>query len=199
MDRALTAINYIKYFLTGGYNITKFNSPTKETICGFDGFIGVKYNSTSRISDYTVQLGDFSSYNKILQPTVIEITLCTQGSYEKISAVLATLENYKNSIELIDIQTPYGVYIGYNIIDLKYELTTEKGIGYLECTITVRQIEVSNAQFVAFKNIEEKATTLLGRMNTMYGVLENVEKATTAVTSVLLGTEIIFGNKIRLR
>lgn len=199
MDNVLNALNYIQSFISGEYNITKFNSSTKETICGFDGFIGVRYNSSSKISDYTVQLGDFTSYNKVIQPTVIEITLCTEGTYDKISSVLSTLENYKNSTELVDIQTPYGIYIGYNIIDLNFDLSIQKGVGYLECTIKVRQVEISNAQFTAFRNIEEQPTTLLGRINLVRGAVEKVEKITTIISSTLLGTEIIFSNKIKWR
>lgn len=199
MDRILNAVNYITSFLAGDYNITKFNSPIKETICGFDGFINLKFNSSSQVSKYSVQFGDFSSYNKVLQPTNIEITLCTKGSFEKIAAVVSTLDNYKNSTVLIDIQTPYGVYIGYNITDFNYELSAEKGVGYVECVINVRQIEVSSAQFTAFRNIEEKPTTLLGKFSLVQSSLEKVENVITKVTKTVLGTELIFGNKLRWR
>lgn len=199
MDRILNAVTYITSFLAGDYNITKFNSPTKETICGFDGFISLKYNSTSQVSKYSVQLGDFTSYNKVIQPTNIEVTLCTKGSFEKISSVVSTLDNYKNSTVLVDIQTPYGVYIGYNITDFSYELSVEKGIGYVECVINVRQIEVNSAQFTAFRNIEEKPTTLLGKFSLIQSSLEKVENTVTKVTKTVLGTEIIFSNKIRWR
>lgn len=198
MDKVINTINYLKTFLSGNYNITRYNSPTKETICGFDGFINMKYNSSSEISRYSVHLGDFSSYNKVLEPTNIEVVLCTKGTFEKISAVISTLNNYKNSTELVDIQTPYGVYIGYNIVNVDYELSTDKGYGYVECTITAQQIEVSAAQFTAIRNIEEKPTALLGKMSLLQSTIHKYEKITGTVTKAFLGTELIFSNHIKL-
>lgn len=198
MDRVLNAVNYIKTFLAGDYNITKNNSATKETICGFDGFISLKCNSSSKISKYSVKLGDFTSYNKVLEPTNLEITLCVSGSFEKISAVISTLDNYKNSVQLVDIQTPYSVYIGYNIVDTEYELSAENGIGYLECVLNVRQIEVSSAQFTAIKNIEDKPTTLLGKMSLLQSSLQKFENVTGSITKTFLGAQLIFGNRIKL-
>lgn len=199
LDKTLNTVNYIKNFLLGEYNITKFNSNTNETICGFDSFMGIKYDSNSKVSTYTVQLGDFSSYNKVLIPTNIEIILATQGTYDKISSVLSTLENYKNSTELVNIQTPYGVFIGYNIINLTYELSTNRGLGYLECTIKARQIEVSDQQFIAYKNIEEQPVSLLGKMNKIQNILDIVEKITSTINYVVLGVEIITSNRINFK
>lgn len=199
LDKTLNTVNYIKNFLLGEYNITKFNSNTNETICGFDSFMGIKYDSNSKVSTYTVQLGDFSSYNKVLIPTNIEIILATQGTYDKISSVLSTLENYKNSTELVNIQTPYGVFIGYNIINLTYELSTNRGLGYLECTIKARQIEVSDQQFIAYKNIEEQPVSLLGKMNKIQNILDIVEKITSTINYIVLGVEIITSNRINFR
>lgn len=199
MDNLLTTLNYFLAGLAGNYNIIDFNSKNGKTICGFDDFIGMKYESDSRISNYTVQFGDFNSYNKVITPKVIEITLVTQGTYEKISNVIEILENYKNSTKLVDVQTPYGVFIGYNIINLSYELSVSKGIGYLECTIKIREVEVSSAQFTAFKNIEEQPTTLLGKISSVRDVVQLVEKTTQKITTTMLGADIIFSNRILFR
>ena len=196
MDNLLTTLNY---FLAGNYNIVDFNSKNGKTICGFDDFIGMKYESDSRISNYTVQFGDFNSYNKVIIPKIIEITLVTQGTHEKISNVVEILENYKNSTKLVDVQTPYGVFIGYNIINLSYELSVSKGIGYLECTIKIREVGVSSAQFTAFKNIEEQPTTLLGKISSVRDVVQLVEKTTQKITTTMLGADIIFSNRILFR
>lgn len=199
MDKVLTTINYIKSFLSGNYNITKFNSDIKETICGFDGITDIKFSSNSNISDYTVQYGDFTSYNKVIRPSVIDITLIIEGSFEKIASVLAVLENYKNSTELVDIQTPYSIYIGYNIVNLDYELTVQKGVGLFDCTIKARQVEVNDIQFNSYKNIEERPIILLGKVSTFQGIAEKVNKVSTSINSTLLGVDIIFGSKINLR
>lgn len=199
MDRVLQVANYIKSFLAGDYNITKYNSSSKQTICGFDGFISLKYNSSSNISKYSVKLGDFSSYNKILQPDNLEITVCTTGTFEKISSVIFMLNNYKNSIELVDIQTPYGVYIGFNIVDLEYEVSAENGVGYLECIIKARQIEVSSAQFTAIKNIESRATNILGKVSLVQNTIQQFHKATSITAKTALGAQLIFGNRIKFR
>lgn len=188
---------YILKINAGNYNITKHNSEKKEPICGFDGITNLSFNSSSSISSYSVQFGDFSSYNKVLKPSVINLTVITEGTFEKIKSVTVIMENYKNSFELVDIQTPYGIYIGYNITDVEYELSTRNGLGLLELNFIAKEVNISNKQFSSYKNIEQTPTSFNGRSSLLENGVNFVEKATSKISKTLLGVNVLFGSKIR--
>lgn len=200
MDSFLNKLSFISNFLNGNYNITKFVSNINETICGFDDFMDFKFEGTSTISNYTIQLNNFSSYNKVTNPIELNITLGTQGSFYKISNVISVLNKYKDSTELVNIQTPFGFFIGYNITGLNFEISgNQPGCGYLECVIKLREVEISSKQFSSFLNAEEQSTTLLGKINSIRNIVSITENVTSVITTTLLGSKIIFSNRIKFR
>lgn len=198
LSTGLTALDeYILKIHAGNYNITRHNSEKKEPICGFDGITNLSFNSSSSISSYSVQFGDFSSYNKVLKPSVINLTVVTEGTFEKIKSVTLIMENYKNSFELVDIQTPYGVYIGYNITDVEYELSTRNGIGLLELNFIAKEVNISNKQFSSYKDIEQNPVSSNGRINLLEKGISSIEKVTSKISTTLLGVNVLFGSKLR--
>lgn len=186
--------------LTKPYGITRYDGKDSSNICGFDGMTYFNAEYDSKISDFVTQFGDFTSYNKCNLPTLLHMRLGAQGTYGKLSNIIFLLEQYKSSVILVNIHTPFNVFIGFNITNFSYSITARDNIGYLDIDLKARQIYISKAQFSAYSNIEEAPQQLLGKIATFSAIVEIWDAAKAlGYLPVLEGVSVVLSNRVRFR
>lgn len=112
-----------------------------------DSVIAFDYRGEQRISKYPVELGSFSSYNKVALPYDIRVVMSCSGSQgSQLSdltnalsgngavtrdAFLTTLELMKESTDLYDFATPDFTYQNVNLVRFDYRRTSNQGVTLL--------------------------------------------------------------------
>lgn len=67
------------------------------------------------ISNFPVQAGSFASYNKVIQPFLVQLRFSKGGTQDDRSAFLQALDSLAQSIDLFTITTPERVYLNVNL------------------------------------------------------------------------------------
>ncbi|UCL84494.1 phage baseplate protein [Pseudomonas sp. HS-18] len=112
-----------------------------------DSVVAFDYRGEQRISKYPVELGSFSSYNKVALPYDIRIlmTCSGQGAMSR-DQFLQQLELLKETTELYDLATPDFTYQDVNLVRFDYRRTSSNGVTLLTVDAQfeeVRQTEVA--------------------------------------------------------
>lgn len=120
-----------------------FKHGTIEPITTWDSISELSVDFSSTVTSYPVERNSFSTVNKVSTPTAIKVQLiktlgilsdiATAQFTEKYYSTYDTIEDLKalrNSADLIDIESPHGVYIGYALTGLSYSHTASEG-GYM--------------------------------------------------------------------
>ena len=109
-------------------------------IADFDTFLSLNGKHESQVVQNAIEKGQFRSVNKIKKPDICVIELAKGGSAQDIQLVLDNLKNYKNSIELLVVSTPFGLLENMNLIGLDYTFSTDNGSNLLIAKLTFQEI-----------------------------------------------------------
>ncbi len=150
----------------GDWNIYRTEDKIKKSICNFTTFLSLSFESSSELPSYTIQSGSFRNYNKINNPNSIKISLAVDGNKNKLKNTIDTLEYYNSSIDLIDIETPYKVFIGYNLYNLSYSITS---ISMLIVEFDTKEIKQSSILFKTVANTNYSPTVKTGKQQLQEG------------------------------
>ena len=101
---------------------------TKSQLLVPDSFVDFEYKKEAKIPIYPMQGGAFQSYNKVVMPSDIKVTVTCSGNLtmskqEFIQRITAMI----NSLVLVDISTPDEVYKNYNLIHVDYKRESTRG------------------------------------------------------------------------
>jgi hypothetical protein len=133
-----------------------------------DSFISFEYRAEARVSDYPVQPGAFASYNKVVQPFDMRISMSCSGSLAAAGmtkeSFLTVLDEMRISFELLDIVTPDKVYADVNLVHYDLSKTSSKGATMLVVEAYFREIrETADAEY---KNVKsDSAVEPIGTCN----------------------------------
>jgi len=124
-----------------------------------DSVVAFEYRGEQRISKYPVELGSFSSYNKIAMPYDIRILMTCSGSMgSQLSdltsrlqgngamtkeAFLAKLEEMKASTDLYDLVTPEATYQNVNLVRFDYRRQATNGATMLLVDAQFEEVRVT--------------------------------------------------------
>ena len=81
----------------------------------------------SQVSDYPIENGTFTTYNKVVQPNLFSLRITRDGSTDKRSAFLTWLKNNAGNFELYDVLCPEGAY--KNVTLKSYRVTRNSSSG----------------------------------------------------------------------
>lgn len=110
-----------------------------------DSIIDFDYRNERKIPNYPVELGSFSSYNKVALPFDIRLTLACGGKGEMDrNLFIATLETLLNSLDLYSIVTPDFVYENANLVHVNYRRDSQQGVTLLKAELGFEEIRQSN-------------------------------------------------------
>jgi len=95
------------------------------------------------LSDYPIETGSFTTYNKVLMPNVFSIRLTRDGSENQRAAFLNWLQAVLQSLDLFDVLCPERTYRNVTLKSYRITRTSESGAAMIvaDCIFQeVRQI-----------------------------------------------------------
>lgn len=141
-----------------------------------DSVVGVDYRREWRVANYQVEQGGFASYNKVAEPFDVRVTFACSGSQSLISTILSggaigalitgtdpagenrtaflmALEQFGNSLGLLDVITPEFTFSSCNITHIDYRREARRGATMLLIDVWLVEIRVTGVTtFTATKD-----------------------------------------------
>lgn len=101
----------------------------------------------SNISDYPIETGSFTSYNKVVMPNVFAIRLARDGSETERAAFLQWLAASAANLDLFDVLCPEATYQNVTLKSYKVSRTSESGAGMIMADCIFQQVRQIPAQY----------------------------------------------------
>lgn len=92
-----------------------------------DNIVEVHFGEKSKVSDFPVEKGAFTTYNKAHHPIAIKITMSVGSKLADRNTFLNALINLKRSTNLVNITIPEGVFKDYTLESYDFSRTEKKG------------------------------------------------------------------------
>jgi hypothetical protein len=128
-----------------------FDQNGRPVIIG-DSVKAVDFADQSRISDFPVEQGAFSSYNKVENPFDIRVVFTKGGSVSERTQFLNAIKAAKKSLALFQVVTPEITYLNVNVVHYDYRRTQRQGATLL--TVDVGCREIRSAPALQFSNTQ---------------------------------------------
>jgi hypothetical protein len=110
--------------------------------------ISVDFRGDYDISDYPVEQGGFQSYNKVIKPFDVRVTLTCAQSQANRTDFLTALEKVRASLDLYSVVTPEYTFTKVNIVHVDYVRSVQSGANMIIADIWLQQvIETATATF----------------------------------------------------
>lgn len=135
-----------------------YDDEGNPVLVGMESIVSFEYSNTFRVSDYPLEEGKFSSYNKVADPFDIGMTATCGGTSADRTDFLNSLENAARSLALYTIVTPEATYSDANIVTQAYRRTAENGANKI--TAEIRCIEVRQVAAAAFTKTKSETAAL---------------------------------------
>ena len=110
--------------------------------------ISTDFRGDYDISDYPVEQGGFQSYNKVIRPFDVRVTMTCAQSQANRTAFLTSLDAARASLNLYYVLTPDYTYPSVNIVHVDYSRSAHSGANMIIADVWLRQvIETATATF----------------------------------------------------
>lgn len=105
-----------------------------------DNVLSMEYSQDFKISNYPVEGGSFSSYNKVQMPAEVRFRFSTGGSSSDRSDMLNSIATVIGDTNLYDVVTPDASYVNFNFVHQNYRRTAQEGAGLLSVDVKVEEV-----------------------------------------------------------
>jgi hypothetical protein len=113
----------------------------------YDTQLTFGYSQDWKISTYPVEQGSFQTYNKVQMPSEIRCRFSAGASAINRQAMLQSIDQVMNTIDLYDVVTPEVVYLQYNFGHREYDRDAAN-VGLVSIDIFLTEVlETATAQF----------------------------------------------------
>lgn len=109
-------------------------------VLSFTSFLSLDSDNTSKITNYTSEKGTFSSYNKIIAPDDLAVTLAIQGNAAEIQDAIAVLDTLRKEPQKVSIVSPYKEYKWFSLESYSYSFNQTDGLGLLITNMSFKQV-----------------------------------------------------------
>lgn len=116
-------------------------------VLSFTSFISLDSDNASKITNYTSEKGAFSSYNKIVAPDELAVTLAIQGSSADIQNAISILDTLRKEPQKVSIVSPYKEYKWFSLENYSYSFNQSDGLGLLIASMSFKQINEVEAVY----------------------------------------------------
>lgn len=106
----------------------------------FTSFLSLDSDNTSKITNYTSEKGTFSSYNKIVAPDELAVTLAIQGNAAEIQDAIAILDTLRKEPQKVSIVSPYKEYKWFSLESYSYSFNQSQGVNLLIAAMNFKQV-----------------------------------------------------------
>lgn len=112
-----------------------------------DSVQDVSISEESDVPDYRLQTGSFASYNKIVQPKEIKLTITKGGSDLERQALVNWLQQNVNQPTVYDILTADAVFQKLTLKDYEYERTADNGMDLIVAQCSFLEVREAPEQY----------------------------------------------------
>lgn len=109
-------------------------------VLSFTSFISLDSDNTSKITNYTSEKGTFSSYNKIVAPDELAVTLAINGNAAEIQDAIAVLDTLRKEPQKVSIVSPYKEYKWFSLESYSYSFNQSQGVNLLIAAMNFKQV-----------------------------------------------------------
>lgn len=85
-----------------------------------DNCVSVDVRQDWNVADFPVEEGGFQNYDKVTNPFSVRVRLSTGTDAAKRTAMLQTIRELCDSLDLVDIVTPEEIYSDVNLVHFDY-------------------------------------------------------------------------------
>lgn len=105
-----------------------------------DSFVGIDYSNSGEVSNYPMEAGAFSSYNKVSNPYDCSVTMTIGADKAARTSFLAKLEQLVQGLDLLSVVTPEVTYINANLKRYDYKRTAQNGLSLITAQLYFTQV-----------------------------------------------------------
>lgn len=133
-----------------------------------ESVVSMEFENTMRVSNYPIEGGKFSSYNKVNDPYSITLRMTCGLGEEERAAFIFSVESASKSLELYTVVTPETTYLDANIVAVGYRRDSENGANKITYDIRITEVrEVAASAFASPKEDTSARDTSLGQIQTV--------------------------------
>jgi hypothetical protein len=120
------------------------NAMTSDLVIRPDTVSGFEYRGESRVSDYPMEQGAFSSYDKVSTPFDARMRMVCSGN-ETMSReeFLDTIERMLREVEVYDLVTPDKTYPSMTLVHFDYRRESTNGVTLLIVDAWFREVRIT--------------------------------------------------------
>lgn len=123
-----------------------------NAIADYDSVFATEYRNESRISDYPIEQGSFSTYNKVDNPFDVMVILNCGGDESRRATFLAACERVRKSRDLYTVMTPEYTLQSVNFYGMNYRRSARDGAYMLSVELLGREVREKNAAYSSPKD-----------------------------------------------
>lgn len=149
-------------------------------VLSFTSFISLDSDNTSKITNYTSEKGTFSSYNKIVAPDELAVTLAIQGNAKEIQDAIAVLDTLRKEPQKVSIVSPYKEYKWFSLESYSYSFNQSQGVNLLIAAMNFKQVNEVEAIYTNSikypKNPSAASAVNGGKKQGLQSILSKIEE-----------------------
>lgn len=146
----------------------------------FTSFLSLDSDNTSKITNYTSEKGTFSSYNKIVAPDELAVTLAIQGNAAEIQDAIAVLDTLRKEPQKVSIVSPYKEYKWFSLESYSYSFNQSQGVNLLIAAMNFKQVNEVEAIYTNSikypKNPSAASAVNGGKKQGLQSILSKIEE-----------------------
>lgn len=112
-----------------------------------DNIYSLNYRAEWRKSNYTNQVGAFTSFNKVEVPFETAVRMTKGGSLSDRKAFLKQIKAIVADTNLYNIATPEETFLNVNVTRFEYTRRSSEGAYFLEVDLMFDAVNQQNAQY----------------------------------------------------
>lgn len=138
-----------------------------------DSFLEFGYRAESNVSDYPVEMGSFTSYDKVANPFEVVVRLTKGGSLTQRTRFVDALMAIEGTTDLYDIITPEKTYLFVNVTRVEIARRGAKNAFFLsEVDVFFREIRQVESVYTTSSTSPESVIT--AARNAEANVVQNI-------------------------
>lgn len=159
-----------------------------EPVILADNVVTLEYRRDFQISNYPIEQGGFSSYNKVQKPFEVRIRFSTGGSLADRSAFLASIDAVIGDTNLYDVVTPEATYSNVNLVHEDLRRTADDGAGLIKVDVWCEEVRAASLALSSSGSGTQTGTTVTttapdGASTTTTTPISNPQSPSAALTT----------------
>lgn len=141
-------LSALKSFLFPGATWGVFEVGSTNTALEVSNVMEVDISAESHVSDYVIQSGSFTSYNKVQMPLITTIRMTKDGSEASRQIMLAWLERNVADTTLFDVLTPEYRYASVTLVGYRMSRSARSGAAMIVADCLFQEVRERPATYV---------------------------------------------------